>query len=58
MLDVLDPIHFLQLRVLQEESGHEPFVKQYIYIFVDSGGDQEPAMVLVVRWQVGSSATE
>src|SRR5262249_41804259 len=56
--DVLDPVHFLHLRVLEEDARDEPLVHQDVDVLVDRRGDEEPAVLLVVRRQVGPPAAE
>ena len=58
MLDVLDPLHLLHLRILEQNPRHEPAVKQDVDVLVDRRGDEESAVLLVVGRQVGSPAAE
>ena len=58
MLDILDPVHFLHLRVLEEDPRHESLMHHDINILIDRRGDEEAAVLLVVRRQVGPPAAE
>ena len=58
VLDVLDPLHLLHLRILQEDSRHEPMMDQDVDIFINGRGDEEAAVLLVVGRQVGPPAAE
>ena len=58
VLDVLDPLDLLHLRILEEDPRHEPVMQQDVDVLVDRRGDEEAAVLLVVRRQVGPAAAE
>ena len=48
----------LQLRVLDDQLGHEGLVDRDVDVLVDGGRDQEAAVLAVVGRQVGAAAAE
>ena len=48
----------LDLRILDDQLAHERLVHGDVDVLVDGGGDEEAAVLAVVRRQVGAAAAE
>ncbi|MEZ5286833.1 MAG: hypothetical protein R2712_18900 [Vicinamibacterales bacterium] len=58
VLHLVDLVHVLQLRVLQEDAGHEGPHHRHAHAFVDGRGDEEASVLLVVGGQVRAPASK
>ncbi len=58
VLDVVDLLDALDLRVAQDDLFERGLHQRHVDVLVDRGGHQEPAVLPVVRGQVGAAAAE
>jgi hypothetical protein len=58
MLDVFEARDLFDLGVLEEHAGPERAVDRDPHVLVDRGREQEAAVVLVIRRQIGAAAAE
>src|SRR3989442_1064970 len=58
MVDFFHAVHVFQLRILEEDALDERPHDRDVDVIVDRGGNQEAAVMPVVRGQVGPAAAE
>ena len=58
MLDVVHSLDLFHLRILEENPGNDSVMNHEIEIFIDRGGDDEAAVLVVVRREVGPPAAQ
>jgi hypothetical protein len=52
MLDFVDRGYFLEMGILQKKTIHKPAMNSDIDVFVDRGGNEEAAVLAVIRRQI------
>jgi hypothetical protein len=58
VMDLVDLRDVLELRVLEEDAGHERAHRRHVHVLVDRGRDDRSAVLPVVRRQVRAAAPE
>src|SRR5436190_13114310 len=58
VLDILDRRGLFQAGILEQKAVYEPPMDIYIDILVDCRCDKKPAMLAVIRRQVGAAAAQ
>jgi hypothetical protein len=54
----VDLLRFFKVRILEDEALFETAVDIDVNVPVDGGGDEESAMLFVIRREVGASTAE
>ena len=58
MLDFVDRGYFLEMGILQKKTIHKPAMNSDIDVFVDRGGNEEAAVLAVIRRRISSAAAK
>jgi hypothetical protein len=58
MLNLVDPVHALELRVFDNALFDERFVQGNVNVPIDRGRDELPTVLEIIRWQISAAASK